>query len=399
MIASLRKAYNANFTEEKYQAFLDEIYRATDHRPPFHIAETPVFVPKKLGEQLIQACNELVETLCRPDFKALSQDTILPGSFVPGETAHTTFLCVDFGICRDENGELIPQLIEIQGFPSLYFYQDLCANAYRRHFDIPDELQHLFGGYTSETYREKLRNIIVGDANPENVVLLEIEPEKQNTQVDFWATDRALGIKTKCISELKVEGKDVYYLADNGRKVAVERIYNRVIFDELQKRPDLKREFLFENEYNIKWIGHPHWFARISKHTLPLFDSKFVPDSFYLSELDRVPQDLDKFVLKPLYSFSGQGVLIHPTRADIDAIPEEQRKNFILQQKVNYAPVVETLDEPAKTEIRIMMVWEEDKPRPEVITNLARLSKGEMVGVRYNKGKTWVGGSVGFFEM
>lgn len=399
MIASLRKAYNANFTEEKYQAFLDEIYRATDHRPPFHIAETPVFVPKKLGSQLLQACDELVETLCRPDFKALSQDTILPENFVPGETDHTTFLCVDFGICQDENGALIPQLIEIQGFPSLYFYQDLCANAYRKHFGIPDDLQHLFGGYTSDTYREKLKSIIVGDSRPENVVLLEIEPHKQNTQVDFWATDRALGIKTKCISDLKVSGKDVYYHSENGKKVLVERIYNRVIFDELHKRPDLKREFSFENEYNIKWVGHPHWFARISKHTLPLFNSKYVPDSFYLSDLEEVPEDLDKYVLKPLYSFSGQGVLIHPSKADIEAIPDDQRKNFILQQKVSYAPVVETLDEPAKTEIRIMMVWEDGKPRPEVITNLARLSKGEMVGVRYNQGKAWVGGSVGFFEI
>lgn len=234
---------------------------------------------------------------------------------------------------------------------------------------------------------------------PESVILLEVEPDKQNTQVDFWATERALGIKTKCVTDLKVEGKDVYYLDENRRKVPVERIYNRVIFDELLKRTDLKREFLFENEYNLKWVGHPHWFARISKHTLPLFDSKFVPDSFYLSDWSGGTDDLENYVLKPLYSFSGQGVLIHPTKADIEAIPQDQRKNYILQQKVKYAPVVETLDEPAKVEIRMMMVWEDDKPRPEVITNLARLSKGEMVGVRYNKGKAWVGGSVGFFEI
>ncbi len=399
MIAPLRKAYNAGFTNEKYQAFLDEIYRATDHRPPFHIAETPVFVPEKLGRQLLQACDELVETICRPDFKQLSQDTIFPDSFVPNETEHTTFLCVDFGVCESENGELTPQLIEIQGFPSLFFYQDLCATAYRKHFDIPHELQHLFGGLTQETYREKLRNIIVGDSNPENVVLLEVEPDKQNTQVDFWATERALGIKTKCVTQLKVDGKDVYYLNEKGQKVQVERIYNRVIFDELLKRTDLKREFLFENEYNFQWVGHPHWFARISKHTLPLFDSKFVPNSFYLNELSEIPDDLGDYVLKPLYSFSGQGVLIHPTKADVEAIPENQRKNFILQQKVKYAPVVETLDEPAKVEIRMMLVWERGEPRPEVITNLVRLSKGEMVGVRYNKGKSWVGGSVGFFEV
>ena len=399
MIADHRRIYNTAFTEEKYQAFLDEIYRATDHRPPFHIAETPVFVPNDLARQLFRACDEIVETLCRPDFKQLSQDTIFPECFVPGETAHTTFMCIDFGICEGENGTLVPQLIEIQGFPSLYFYQDLSANAYRKHFGISKELRHLFGGHTQESYREKLREIIVGDSRPERVVLLEVEPHKQNTQVDFWATERALGIKTKCVTDLKTSGREVYYVAEDGRKVQVERIYNRVIFDELLKRTDLQREFMFEKEYDLQWVGHPHWFARISKHTLPLFDSKFVPQSHYLSDLAEVPDDLERFVLKPLYSFSGQGVLIHPTRADIEAIPEDQRKNFILQQKVNYVPVVETPDDPAKVEVRMMLVWEDGKPRPEVVTNLVRLSKGEMVGVRYNKGKKWVGGSVGFFEM
>lgn len=399
MISRIRTAYNAAFTEEKYQAFLDEIYVATNHRPPFHIAETPVFVPKALSSQLFQACEDLVDTLCRPDFKALSQETILPGCFVPGETEHSTFLVIDFGICVDAMGHISPQLIEIQGFPSLFFYQDLCARAYRAHFDIPENLQHLFGGLTAETYVEKMRRVIVGDSKPENVILLEVEPHKQNTQVDFWATEQALGIKVKCLTDLKTEGRDVFYLDESGRKVPVERIYNRVIFDELQKRIDLQREFFFENEYNIRWVGHPHWFARISKHTLPLFDSEFVPKSFYVNELSGVPDDLDRYVLKPLYSFSGQGVIIHPTAADIEAIPGHERKNFILQQKVAYAPIIETLDEPAKVEIRMMLAWEDGAARPEVITNLVRLSKGEMVGVRYNLGKTWVGGSVGFFEV
>jgi hypothetical protein len=399
MITHLRTAYNAAFTEEKYQAFLDEIYYATDHRPPFHIAETPVFIPEKLAHQLLAACKELVETLCRPAFRQLSEDTLLQGTYVPGETPHSTFLCIDFGICQNEEGELLPQLIEIQGFPSLYFYQDICANAYRHHFDIPDHLHHLFGGHDTASYYELLRKIIIGDSRPENVVLLEIEPHKQNTQIDFIATERALGIKVACLSDLKVAGKDVFYLDKNGRKVPVERIYNRVIFDELLKRPDLKREFMFENEYNIHWVGHPHWFSRISKHTLPLFDSRYVPPSYYLNELKDAPGNLSDYVLKPLYSFSGQGVLINPTEEDINAIPEDQRKNYILQQKVHYAPVVQTLDVPAKLEVRMMLVWEDNKDRPEIVTNLVRLSKGEMVGVRYNMGKKWVGGSIGFFEM
>ena len=397
MISHLRKQYNANFTEEKYQAFLGEIERAVNHRAPFKIAETPVFFPKKFRTQLLQACEDLVDVISRPDFKQLSQAAVLSEHFVPGETEHTAFLSVDFAVCQDEAGELSPQLIEIQGFPSLFCYQDLCAQAYRRHFDIPPGFGHLFNGLTRAEYFEILRRTVVGGAKPENVVLIDIEPHKQNTQIDFWATAKKLGIHVCCVSELKVEGRDVFYLNEKGRKVGVDRIYNRVIFDELLKRTDLKREFLFMNEYDVRWVGHPHWFARISKHTLPLFESPFVPKSFYLDE-GELPEDLSKYVLKPLFSFSGQGVVINPTPADVDAIPDDQRGHFILQEKVQYAPVVETLDEPAKAEVRVMMLWEQDAPRPLAMTNLVRLSKGEMVGVRYNQGKTWVGGSVGFFE-
>ncbi len=398
MISHLRSAFNQSFTEEKYQSLLNTIERHVNYRASFKISETPIFIPKQLTEQLLQACSELTDVISQPNFKELSQASILPDHFVPNETAHTAFLCVDFGICQDEEGNISPQLIEIQGFPSLFFYQHLCATAYRKHFDIPENLNHLFGGYTAETYTETLRELILGDARAENVVLIDIEPRKQNTQIDFWAMKKAIGVRTLCVSDLKVDGRDVFYLDENGKKIGVERIYNRVIFDELLKRPDLKREFYFPNEYNVEWVGHPHWFARVSKHTLPLFNSSFVPDSFYLNE-NEIPEDLANYVLKPLYSFSGQGVIMNPTKADIDAIPENQRDNFILQKKVSYAPIIQTLDEPAKAEVRLLMAWKKDAPRPEVLTSLVRLSKGEMVGVRYNMGKTWVGGSIGFFEM
>jgi hypothetical protein len=377
---------------------MNDIEKATNHRPTFKVAETPVFIPKQLGKQLFEACDELIETLSQPAIKELTQSALISGSEVPGETDHSTFLVIDFGICEDESGNIIPQLIEIQGFPSLYCYQDLCANLYRKHFDIPSNLVHLFNGLDSESYNEKLRKTIIADSKPENVILLEIEPHKQNTQVDFWATQRALGLKVACLTELKTEGRDVYYVNHDGKKIQVERIYNRIIFDDLEKRQDLKTEFDFRKEYDIHWVGHPNWFFRISKHTLPLFKSKYVPETFFLNKFPYDLNDLSSYVLKPLYSFSGQGVIINPARKDVEDIPEDQHPNFILQKKVHYLPVIETPDENAKTEIRMMLLWEDGAVKPEVITNLARLSKGEMVGVRYNKGKSWVGGTVGFFE-
>ena len=395
MISDIRAAYNAAFTDAKYQAFLDDIAQTYNYRPPFRIAETPIFVPNNLKAKLFEACETITDVLCQPNFKDLSKGAVLSGQIVPNETAHTTFLQMDFGICKDGNGGYIPQLIEVQGFPSLYMFQDMVAQSYRKHFDIPENFSHLFSGLSSEDYVEMMRKIVVGSSNPENVVLLEVEPQKQVTAIDFVATKAKLGVEYLCVTDLKKEGKDVYYIKD-GKKIGVEKIYNRVIFDELIKRDDLKREFYFTQEANVEWIGHPHWFFRISKHTLPLFENKYVPKSYYLNELEEYPEDLHNYVLKPLYSFAGTGVLININRYDLDAI--EDRENYILQRKVEYAPVVPTPNVPSKCEIRMLMLWERGAARPKIVNNLARLSKGEMVGVRYNKDKDWVGGSVGFFE-
>lgn len=396
MIADIRKQFNQSFTDQKYQQLLDTVTKKFNHTPSFRIAETPVFIPNDLKHKLLQACEEITDVLCQPNFKELSQGAILKDQFVPGENDHTIFLQMDFGICKDENGALTPQLIEVQGFPSLYFFQDMIANIYKETFDIPENYSHLFGDMTPDKYIETLRRMIVGSGDPKNTILLEVEPHKQTTQIDFWAAEAAIGIKTCCVSDLKVDGKDLYYFDKNGKRVGVERIFNRVIFDELINRKDLKREFYFTKEANVHWVGHPHWFNRISKHTLPFLKSQYVPDTCFLSELEQIPDDLENYVLKPLYSFAGTGVVINLNRYDIEMI--EDKDNYILQRKVEYAPVVETLDSPAKCEIRMLMLWEEGHARPVIVNNLARLSKGEMIGVRYNKNKEWVGGSVGFFE-
>ena len=366
-------------------------------KPSFRIAETPVFVPKYLKEHLFQACEEIMNVIVQPNFKELSETALLTGQdVVPNETDHTTFLQMDFGICKAEDGSLMPQLIEVQGFPSLYFYQEFVATAYKKFFRIPDHYNHLFGGLTSDSYLELLREIIVGSHKPENVILLEIEPFKQNTAIDFVIAQKQLGISVLCISELKKEGKKLYYLNEKGKKIQVHRIFNRVIFDELLQRNDLKREFYFRDEVDVEWIGHPNWFFRISKHTLPFLKSKYVPDSFFLNDLSRTPLDIHNYVLKPLYSFSGTGVLININQYDIDAIKDPE--NYILQRRVHYEPVVKTLNESSKCEIRMLMLWEKGAAKPRMVNNLARLSKGEMIGVKYNKNKDWVGGSVAFFE-
>ena len=398
MHTEVRQRYNAAFTQEKYEAFLHTVNTAFGEPCTFRMAETPIFVPRNLKHKLLKGVEDICSVITAPEFMRLSESALPKHLHVPGEDAHTQFLQLDFGICRDSNGELTPQLIEMQGFPSLYFFQHLLAEGYRKHFDIPSDYGHLFGGIDKAGYIELLREVIVGNSKPENTILLEIEPEKQNTRIDFWGSRKYLGIKVLCLSKLKREGRDLYYLDDNGRRIDVERIYNRIIFDELERRADLPREWDMTTEVNAEWVGHPNWFFRISKHSLPFIKSEFVPETLFVNELKAIPDDLQNWVLKPLFSFSGQGVKINITREDVESVDDPS--NFILQRKVDYIAGVKTTNpaESSKCEIRMMMLWEKDWPAPRLVNNLVRMSKGEMVGVRYNKGKDWVGASVGFFE-
>lgn len=398
MIATLRKAFNAQFSEEKYAGMLADIVAQFDYTPKFKIAETPVFIPKELKKKLVEACEDIMKVIDQPNFKELTEGAFFKDSMrVPNEDEHSKFIQLDFGVCLDENGKLTPKLIELQGFPSLYFFQELVGSMYRKHYDgIPEEFSQHLNGLSSDDYIELLRTEIVGDTDPKQVILLEIEPEKQATAIDFYATEALLGIKVLCISKLIKRGKQLFYVDDKGSEIQVLKIYNRIIFDELDQRPDLIREYDFKDEVDIEWIGHPNWFFRISKYTMPLLKGDYVPKSYYLDKLETIPNDLENYVLKPLYSFAGAGVQIHVNKAMIDAV--EDKSNYLLQEKVAYAPIIETMDDPAKCEIRMMLLHNSKTNKTQIVSNLMRLSKGEMVGVKYNKDKTWVGGSTGFFE-
>jgi hypothetical protein len=397
MIKPYRSAFNEHFTKEKYDAFLEDINNQFNYKPAFRIAETPVFIPQQLKERLIEACEEILEVVNHPNFKELTHEAIKhPTLKVPSEDYTSRFIQLDFGICLDENGDPIPKLIELQGFPSLYFYQDFLAGMYIKHFDIPNRFSVHLNGMKRTEYIELLRHEIVGDTEPHQVVLLEVEPENQATRIDFLCAEQMLGIKVLCISKMKKRGKELFYLDDEGNEVKILKIYNRVIFDELDQRPDLKREFYFKDEVDVEWVGHPNWFFRISKYTMPLLSSKYVPKSFYLDKIEAYPQNLEDYVLKPLYSFAGSGVQLNVTREMLDEI--EEKENFILQEKVKYHPIIETPDGPARCEIRMMSLFNTRENKTQIVNNLMRLTKGEMVGVKYNKDKEWVGGSAGFFE-
>lgn len=396
MIASARKAFNSSFSEEKYRAFLSHLNASFNYNIPFRVAESPVFIDKVFAKKVQDASNEIIDFIIRPDFKILTQQAIPRGLSVPNETSHTLFLALDYAVVKNEKGELIPQLIEMQGFPSLFGWQHFIAQQYPKFFAVsPNYFVHF--DFDNAAYVDKLKSILLNGHSPDNVILLEIDPLKQNTAIDFIITEKLTGIKTVHIGDVLIDGRNLFYQA-KGKRIPINRIYNRVIFDELIKRSDLKLQFDLTQDVNVEWAGHPNWFFRISKYAMPLIKSGYVPECKFLSEYQTVPADLENYVLKPLFSFSGSGVIFNLTKKDIDNITQTERKNFLLQRKVTYEPVIQAPDGLVKAEIRILFIWEDGATRPVPFTNLARLSRGEMIGVKYNKDKTWVGGSVCYFE-
>lgn len=396
MIPEIRKQYNASFTKEKYAAFLKDIDDSYQYKIPFRQAETPVFLTDTFRDRVIEAGNEIAEKVLSREFFLSSDNAIPKELFVPSDPGFPGMLAIDFAICKDKEGEWLPQLIEMQGFPSLYGYQVFLSGKYKEHFGISDEFTYLFSGLTLEGYKARLKSWVLNGHAPENVVLLEIEPYEQKTAIDFYVTEDWTGVKSVCISEIVLEDKKLYYNL-NGVKTQIKRIYNRVIFDELLPRTDLKRQFNLTEEADVEWVCHPNWFFRISKFTLPQLKSMYVPDTNYVSDLKEYPEDLENYVLKPLFSFAGQGVIINVTRADLDSVTD--RENWILQRKVTYEPVFQDPGGAGvKGEIRLLFLHNPETGKCDLVANLGRLSKGLMVGVRYNKDFEWVGASSYFFR-
>jgi len=396
MVPEIRDQFNKNFSEEKYQLFLKDLNSKHPGAIDFRVAETPIFIPKDFTKKMIDACESIVDVITKPDFKELTNRAIPASENVPNENEHTDFIAFDFGICENEKGEPEPQLVEMQGFPTLFGFQAYYPEVLGKHFDIPGNYSNYLNGFDQSSYLNLLKEIIVNGYDPENVILLELKPHQQKTRIDFYCTQDYLNIPIVCLTDLIREGRKLYYKKE-GRKIEVKRIYNRIIFDELLQLKDSLRAVVdITQPLDVEWVPHPNWFYRISKFTLPLINHPYVPKTFFLNELKEVPEDLENYVLKPLFSFAGQGVIIDVTKKDIEEVKDPE--NWILQKKVTYADIIKTPDIAAKAEIRIFYFWEKGKPRPVAVSNLARLSKGKMIGVRYNMNKEWVGGSVAYFE-
>lgn len=387
MIERLRRAFNAAWTPAQYESYKARLAEATGATIHFRVCETPVFLPAELRDTMLKGAFELFDRLLQPATLERSKAAVPPEFDVPGgDEGHPLFAVVDFAIAS-EAGRLVPRLIELQGFPSLFGFQ-LVQGRLCREMMADEPLEFLLSGLDEATYLRIVGEAITGGVPVENVVLLDLEPEKQGTYPDFTATEKLFGVRSVCPTKVEKRGRELWYERD-GRKTRILRVYNRMIVDELVDK-GTELPFRLTDDLDVQWAGHPNWFFRWSKHALPELRHPLVPASRLLSELDGVPDDLERYVLKPLFSFSGSGVNVDPTPADLAAVPEAERSRTLLMRKVDYAPVIEAPDGArSRVEVRVMCVWRDGRPLP--VTLLARLSQGKMMGVKFNRDKTWVG--------
>lgn len=401
MIEPFRSDFNARFTQAKYAKLLRVLDERTRTHIQFRIAETPCFFSRELMDRMIRAGAELTTQLLGNTHYMQESNSAIPHEYcVPNQDAHPHFMTVDFGLVRDENGALQPNLVEMQAFPSIFGYQPELAKAYIEVFDLDPSLQYLFRGLSDTQYWDLMRETIVGKHSPENVVLTEVTPESQKTLPDFNMHAEKLGIQIVDVAKLVKQGNKLFYRNDvSGLITPVERIYSRVIVDELV-REKVQLPFDYRDDLQVEWAGHPNWYFRVSKFSIPHLDHPAVPAAVFLDDWyaglgrGRLPDDRKRWVFKPLYSFAGKGIQFEPSDADLASVPPADRHNYLLQERVSFEPVIHTPEGLTQAEIRILYVWPDGKSMTPM-TSLVRMGRGLMMGVDHNRDRTWVGGSAG----
>ena len=396
MISSIRYKYNQQFSDEKYHMMLADISKWNKGQMDFRLAETPIFIDKITKNKLLKAGEDIVAFITSESYFEKTQGSLSKVDTPPNEANLPNCIVMDFAITVNLKNEIEPKLIELQGFPSLFGFEVFHNQAFQNNFEIPAHFSPYLNGYNETNYINYLQKIILGDQK-KHTILLELFPHEQKTRIDFYCTRQLLTIPIVCLSEIYTENNKLFYIRE-GNSIQIERIYNRVVWDEIAKQANEIKEKanLLLQDLDLEWVTHPNHFYRISKYVMPYLNSTAVPNTRFLNSIDILPKDLENFVLKPLFSFAGQGVIIDVTKEDINNIKDPE--NWILQQKVEYAPLIETPTGPAKTEIRLFYFWNNITKKYIAVFNLARLSKGKMIGVSYNNAATWVGGSMAYFE-
>ncbi len=407
MIRSLRRQFNDRYTDAQYRALLRDMDERTRTHLTIRVAETPVFLPAVLVQHMVDEGAAMTMQLVNDREYLQAAAATIPAAFrVANQDEHPSFMTVDFGLVYPGDGNwngdlglLEPRLVELQAFPSVYGYQAALGDAYREAFELPAGLKSYLGNMGEDGYWDLMRQAVVGEHDPAHVVLMEVTPEEQKTLPDFHVHEDRLGIRTVDITDIFQRGRDLYF-AHEGVEVPIRRIYNRAIADEIVRR-GIVPGFDLTADLNVEWAGHPNWYFLLSKFSLPYLQRKTVPPAVFLDAWmrgdgrDRLSPDRSQWVLKPLFSFAGKGIEFAPSDETLQAIPEDERGGYLLQQRMRFEPVIETPFGMTQAEIRILYVWPTGG-RLQAAGTLVRLGRGAMMGVDHNKDQQWVGGSAGF---
>lgn len=421
MIPELRAHFNRDFSPEKYARLLEVLYERCRMTVDFRVAETPIFMKRAMLDEMAAAGAELAKRLIADaNYMEAARGAIPRDYCVPNETSHPNFLTADFALVRDEAGTLVPRLVEIQAFPSVYGYQSVLSCVYREAYALDASLGRFLSGIDESSYWKLLTKTVLGKCDPDHVVLTEIDPIHQKTRPDFEVTARKLGIAVVDIRTIEAVGDRLHYRNAMGKLIPIDRIYNRAIADELIARK-IRLPFDISRPWNVEWAGHPNWYFLISKFSIPFLTrvarhNSVVPPAVFLDEFlegdgrarlrlagvevsdakgpDTVYPNL---LLKPLFSFAGKGIQFDPTLADLEAIAPDRRRDFLLQQRMSFVPNIDTPCGMTQAEIRILYLWPDDGILTPVLP-LIRLGRGKMMGVDHNRDKEWVGASAAYIE-
>ena len=395
MIAALRNQFNARFSEERYVQVRQTLEQAAGCPISFRIAESPVFLSKSFVERAAQLAEEILFRAVSPELQNIGQHAVPEDFNYAAETSKPLFSAIDFAITGTPDEPNL-KLIELQGFPSLYHFQPSYTQIARDEYELPADLTGLAYpemGYGQ--YYDTLRELILDGNDPHEVVLLEFSPYNQKTLPDFLLAQKYLGIAIVDFGNIEAKGRDLFYRDRSGKLNPIRRIYNRSIRDDIIAN-GAQIPFDITKEYNVTWAGHPNWYFRISKVLLPhlVGTNEAVPNAMLLSDAKLHELDLSQYVLKPLYSFAGTGIVISPTLADVEGISMYARHQWLLQERVTYANIFHTPEgDGVKAELRMMLAWPKQDQRPIALHTLVRLTRGNMVGVDQNKGLAWTGSS------
>jgi hypothetical protein len=285
-----RGLFNEQFTPELYDWYRAELERRLDCTFEFRLAETPLFLSDDFKERAVNAANAIVGQLANPALIEEMKAAIPERWNTPGMDALPNLAQVDFAVVS-ENGTLVPKLIELQGFPSLTSLQVIQRDVWKDTLAKMDDLDLAwscwYSGYDREAFVDLARRTIVGLNDPREVILMDIDPPRQKTYPDFAATKLLFDVDAVDPTTLVKRGKQLFR-ADG---TPVRRIYNRIVFDELIAK-GIELPFDYREELDIEWAPHPNWYWVWSKYSLPFLRHESVPRATFVSDLERVPDDL-----------------------------------------------------------------------------------------------------------